>query len=492
MRAGVAAAFATYLVLLVVVSVLAERRTRGYLDYMVAGRKLQSIAVALSAEATDMSAWLTIGLPGQAFKRGLVALWAAIGCAFGTLLNWAGLSIRFRILTGKLGAATIPEYLEKRFHDTTGFLRLFSALLILVFMTAYVGAVAKGAAKAVMSITGASFMTSLVITYLIIVAYTVAGGFWAVAWTDVVQALLMLIALVVLPIVGFVKAGGVSGVLDAIGQSNVSLLDPFGGLKGLAALTLAAAYFSWIVGYPGQPHIVSRFIAAEDPRKLRRPASLIGVFWVVLALWGAVGLGLAGRAVLGDSLSDPEMVTPLLALKLLPSYLAGLVLAAVVAAAMSTMDSQLLTATSALIHDMYLKLKGGVPDARKMLKLSRIATIVIAGISFLAGASGNPLVYWAVSVAWGGSAATFAPTLLLSVWWKRMTKAGAIAGMLVGAIGDIACETLGISPFGVPAYFTWFFINMIVTIIVSLLTNPPENVAVIEKALEKQQVSMQA
>ncbi len=487
MEAGVVAAFATYLVMLAVVSIYAERRTRGYLDYMVAGRRLQSVAVALSAEATDMSAWLTIGLPGQAFARGLVALWAAIGCAFGTLLNWAGLSVRFRILTGKLRAVTIPEYLEKRFRDNSGFIRVFTASLILLFMTAYVGAVAKGAAKAIMGVTGLSYHASLAITYLIIVVYTVAGGFWAVAWTDVLQALLMLTALVILPVVGFIHAGGIRGVAEAL-RSSPGMMDPFGGLKGAAALALAIAYFSWIVGYPGQPHIVTRFMAAKDPRLLRRPASLIGVFWVVIALWGAIGLGLAGYAVLGGGLKDPEMVTPLLAIKLLPSYLAGLVIAAIVAAAMSTMDSQLLVATSAFIHDFYVRFRRVKLDSKKALKLARIATIIVALVSLAAALSGSPLVYWAVSVAWGGSAATFAPVLLLSVWWSRMTRAGAIAGMLVGAVGDIACETLHVSFWGIPVYFIWFFINMAVSIIASLATRTSGEELLFKKAFRVERV----
>ena len=476
MDIGVVAAFATYLILLVIVGIWAERRTKSYSDYMVAGRKLQTLAVALSAEATDMSAWLTIGLPGQAFKRGLVALWASIGCALGTLLNWAGLGTRLRILTGKFRAITIPDYLEARFNDRSRFLRIFAALLILLFMTAYVGAVAKGAAKGIMGAVGVDFFWGLVISYVIIVAYTVAGGFWAVAWTDVVQAILMVMALIVLPIAGFAAVGGIDKAFNIIAKSNPAMLDPMGGLAGAAAIALAISYFSWIVGYPGQPHIVTRFIAAEDPRKIRRPGALIGMFWVLATLWGAVGIGLAGYALLGNTLADPEMVTPTLALKLLPSYVAGLIIAAIVAAAMSTMDSQLLVATSALIHDLYFKLRGVRLERRKMLMWSRIITIAIAAASFIAGISGSPFVYWAVSVAWGGSAAVFAPVLLLSVWWKRMSRAGAIAGMVIGAVGDLTCETLGIYPWGIPPYFIWFFVNLLVAIVVSLFTKPPEGV----------------
>lgn len=307
MDPGVIAAFITYLGLLVLISVWAQRRTRGYADYMVAGRRLQTVAVALSAEAADMSAWLTIGLPGQAFARGLVALWASIGCALGTLLNWTGLGLRLRILTGKFRAITIPDYLEARFADTSRFLRVFSALLILLFMTAYVGAVAKGAAKGVMGAIGVDFLTGLIISYIIIVVYTVVGDFWAVAWTDVLQALLMVMALIVLPIAGFMAVGGIDKALTIIAQTKPSMLSPTGGLAGAAAVALAITYFAWIVGYPGQPHIITRFIAAEDPRKIRRPGALIGMFWVLATLWGAIGLGLAGFALLCPTLKDPEV-----------------------------------------------------------------------------------------------------------------------------------------------------------------------------------------
>ena len=468
--------FVGYLIVLMIIGTLALGKTKTYGMFFIAGRKLHILATALSAQATDMSAWLTIGLPGQAFLNGIGTIWVGIGCSLGTLLNWSGLAQRLRIYTGKLGSFTIPDFLESRYKDDTRILRLVSSILILVFMTAFIGAVAKGGAKAVEAATGIDFFWALVVTYLIILFYTFAGGFWAVAWTDVFQAILMIIILVVMPIVGIFALRDMGGIFHAINQLDPSMLDPVGGLSGVAALSFVLGYFAWIVGYPGQPHIVTRFMAVEDPRKLRRPGSIIGMLWVLIALWGAVALGIVGAAYFHGGLADPEMVTPELAKALLPLPLAGCVIAAIMAAMMSTVDSQLLVATSAMVQDILVKLIKPTIKQENLLKIARIGTIVIAAISFYAGMSGSKFVYWAVSFAWGCSAATFGPLLLISVWWKKATKAGAIAGLIIGAIGDISFEYMGIKPLGAPAYFTWFFITAAIIIAVSLLTKPPEKV----------------
>jgi len=468
--------FVGYLIVLVIIGLLALNKTKTYGMFFIAGRKLRILATALSAQATDMSAWLTIGLPGQAFLSGIGTIWVGIGCSLGTLLNWSGLAQRLRIYTGKLGSFTIPDFLESRYKDDTRILRLVSSILILIFMTAFVGAVAKGGAKAVEAATGIDFLWALVVTYLIILFYTFAGGFWAVAWTDVFQAILMIIILVVMPIVGLFALRDMGGISHAINQLDPSMLDPVGGLSGVAALSFVLGYFAWIVGYPGQPHIVTRFIAVEDPRKLRRPGSIIGMLWVLIGLWGAVALGIVGAAYFHGGLADPEMVTPELAKALLPLPLAGCVIAAIMAAMMSTVDSQLLVATSALVQDILVKLIKPTIKQENLLKIARIGTIIIAAASFYAGVSGSKFVFWAVSFAWGCSAATFGPLLLISIWWKKATKAGAIAGLIIGAIGDISFEYMGIKPLGAPAYFTWFFITAAIIIAVSLLTKPPEKV----------------
>lgn len=468
--------FVGYLIVLMIIGILALGKTKTYGMFFIAGRKLHILATSLSAQATDMSAWLTIGLPGQAFLSGIGTIWVGIGCSLGTLLNWAGLSQRLRIYTGKLGSFTIPDFLESRYKDDTRILRLVSSILILVFMTAFIGAVAKGGAKAVEAAIGIDFFWALVITYIVIIFYTFAGGFWAVAWTDVFQALLMIIILIVMPIVGLFALKDMGGISNAINQLDPSMLDPLGGLSGIAALSFVLGYFAWIVGYPGQPHIVTRFIAVDDPRKLRRPGSIIGMLWVLIALWGAVAVGIVGAAYFSGGLADPEMVTPELAKALLPLPLAGVVIAAIMAAMMSTVDSQLLVATSAMVQDILVKLVKPTIKKDDLLKIARIGTIVIAAVSFYAGMSGSKFVYWAVSFAWGCSAATFGPLLLISIWWKKATKAGAIAGLIIGAIGDISFEYMGIRPLGAPAYFTWFFVTTAIIIVVSLLTKPPKKV----------------
>jgi len=282
--------------------------------------------------------------------------------------------------------------------------------------------------------------------------------------------------LVILPIIGIVKLGGLGEVFSAAGQVNANTLSPGFGYAGLLFLLFAFASMSWIFGYPGQPHILTRYMAIKDEKKLWN-STLIGMTWVIISLWGAVLIGIIGLAMF-KGLPDPEKVMPLLAMALLPEWAAGVVIAAITAAIMSTADSQLLVATSSVVEDVYHKLINPNADQKKLVLFSRISVLLLSVVAFMLALQGG-VIYFLVAFAWGGLAASFGPLIILSLWWKRTTKWGAIAGMISGTVTVIIWDKCGIAAsmppeLVVPGMLPAFFVSLCCIIIVSLFTNPPE------------------
>jgi sodium/proline symporter len=501
---SLALAFIAYLAVLVVFGVLAFRRTRTFDDYYLAGRRLNPWVTALSAEASAESGWLLLGLPGQAFSQGIGAFWIALGCISGTFFNWTALAGRLRKITGFFRAITIPDYLESRFEDNSRVLRIISAILIAVFMSAYVAAQFVASGKALSVTFGLDYQTAVLIGGATILFYTMMGGFFAVAWTDALQALMMIFGLVLIPILGTIKLGGPAGVwsrLADVTASDSGFLSLRVGKEGLALATFLIGMIGIGLGYPGQPHVLVRFMAIKKASLVKRSA-LLGVIWAVLALYGAVFVGLLARGILTSAPADPERVMPLLAIELLPAWLAGVMIAAAMAAMMSTADSQLLVASSSIVQDFYHKTFRREPDARMLVLLSRVVTLVVGAIAVLVALGQDPnnpvgVVFWLVLYAWGGLAASFGPVLVLSVYWKRVTRAGAIAGMLTGsamvilwknacAISDALCGRVP-GPMetmlrGFAAWSDWLYelvpglvVSFIVVVVVSLLTRPPSD-----------------
>ena len=447
-------------------------------DFLIAGRKLGTWPVAISAEASDMSGWLVLALPGRAFVFGLSAIWTAVSCALGTLFNWSVIAKRFRNFTEKLKALTIPDFLEDRYKDDTHTIRAISTIIIAVFMVAYVSAQLVASGKILSETFGWNYHIALIIGFSIITFYTLMGGFFAVAWTDVFQGMLIVIILVVLPIVGIIKIGGFGEVFSAIGNVDINSISPTYGYSGLFFILFAFASMAWFFGYPGQPHVLSRYMAIKSEKKLWN-STLIGMVWVIISLWGAVIIGLVGLAMF-ESLADPEKVMPMLATTLLPEWLAGIVIAAIVAAIMSSADSQLLVATSSVVEDVYHKLINKKAGQKKLLLYSRISVFLLSVIAFIFAIPGqNSAIYFLVAFAWGGFAASFGPIIILSLWWRRTSKWGAIAGMLSGMIAVFIWDKTGINSslsedLIIPGMLPAFFISLFSIILVSLFTNPPQ------------------
>jgi len=469
-------AFVIYLIILVLIGIWSSKRNKTIDDFLIAGRKLGTWPVAISAQASDMSGWLVMGLPGRGFMYGVGAIWVAIGAAFGTLFNWSIIAKRLRRFTEKLRSLTIPDFLENRYKDDSHIIRAVATSIITIFMVAYVSVQLVASGKILSETFGWDYNSALILGFAIITFYTLMGGFFAVAWTDVFQGMLIVGILVILPIVGIVKLGGIGEVFSAVGQVNANTLSPGFGYAGLLFLLFAFASMSWIFGYPGQPHILTRYMAIKDEKKLWN-STLIGMTWVIISLWGAVLIGIIGLAMF-KGLPDPEKVMPLLAMSLLPEWAAGVVIAAITAAIMSTADSQLLVATSSVVEDVYHKLINPNADQKKLVLFSRISVLLLSVVAFILALQGG-VIYFLVAFAWGGLAASFGPLIILSLWWKRTTKWGAIAGMISGTATVIIWDKFGIAAsmppeLIVPGMLPAFFVSLFCIIIVSLFTVPPD------------------
>jgi sodium/proline symporter len=461
--------FLAYLVLLMIKGSLTFRYNKTIADFVLAGRRLNPWLVSFSERASGESAWLLIGLPGLALASGFNAIWPAIGCVSGILFSWVFISRRLRLQTEKHGALTLPDLFENRFSDKTHLLRIVSTIVIIFFFTIYVSAQFLAAGKVLNTIFGISKFEGMLIGAVIIVIYTIMGGFFAVAWTDLLQGTIMVFTLVLLPIVGLIELGGVGKLSEVLHKMDPGLLSVEGGKVGFPMIASILGGLGIGLGYMGQPHLVTRFMAIKDPAKLRQ-GTLIAICWALLAFWGAVFVGIIGLGLFGNAFADPEEIMPFMTKTLVPAGLAGILISGAIAAMMSTADSQLLVSTSAVSRDIYNQLiKKDVPE-RRLVTISRVATLVIGIIAFLLALSAESLVYWLVLYAWAGLGSSFGPALLTTLWWKKVTKWGVLSGMVVGTITVLIWYNVPVLKETLYELIPGFFLSLFSIIIVSLLT----------------------
>ncbi|MFH1700161.1 MAG: sodium/proline symporter [Candidatus Zixiibacteriota bacterium] len=428
-----------YLLFLVFIAFYSFRFTKTMGDFLLAGRKLGVWVVTFSERASGESAWLLLGLPGVLFAAGFVNLWVAVGCTSGILFSWMFIARKLRIETGKYDALTLPDYLEKRFDDNTHSLRIFASIVITFFFTFYVCAQLMAAGKLFSLFLPINELTAMFIGGGIIVFYTLMGGFLAVAWTDFVQAILMISTLVILPIVAVMELGGWNSAIEQIAIASPNHLNVLGGQTGIIAVLSLISGLAWGLGYMGQPHLLTRYMAIQNTNDLRK-GTVIAISWAVIAFWGAMFIGLFGLVLLAnnpEAAADQEKVMPLLAIQLLPGWLAGILLAGALAAMMSTADSQLLVTTSALSEDIYHQLMNKKATDKSLVRMSRVITLSVGAVAFIIALISEDLVFKMVGFAWSGLGASFGPVLLLTLWWKKITREGAMAGMLCGTIVTI-------------------------------------------------------
>ena len=429
--------FLVYILGMVVIGLLAYRRTNNFDDYILGGRSLGSVVTALSAGASDMSGWLLMGLPGAIFISGISESWIAIGLTLGAYLNWKLVAGRLRVHTeANNNALTLPDYFTSRFEDKSKLLRIISAIVILVFFTIYCASGIVAGARLFESTFGMSYETALWAGAAATIVYTFIGGFLAVSWTDTVQASLMIFALILTPVIVIMAVGGIDTSMLVIEAKNPAYVDMFKGLNLVAILSL----LGWGLGYFGQPHILARFMAADSHHTIRH-ARRISMTWLILCLAGTIAVGFFGIAyftnnptLAGNVSENGERVFIELAKILFNPWIAGILLSAILAAVMSTLSCQLLVCSSAITEDLYKAFLRKGASQRELVWVGRLMVLVVALVAIALAANPENRVLGLVSYAWAGFGAAFGPVILISVMWSRMTRNGALAGMLVGAI----------------------------------------------------------
>ncbi|KPL02183.1 MAG: hypothetical protein AMJ90_06515 [candidate division Zixibacteria bacterium SM23_73_2] len=461
--------FIAYLIILFVKGILTYKYNRTLPDFILASRRIGPWLASFSERASGESAWLLVGLPGLALATGFNAIWPAIGCVAGILFSWTFIARKLREKTEQYGAITLPYFFESKYDDKTHALKITSTLIIIFFFTIYVAAQFLAAGKVLNITFGISRLEGMLIGGGIIIFYTIMGGFFAVVWTDFFQGSLMVFTLVLLPIVGLYELGGMDKMANAIGRIDPNLLFVGGGDTGLKMFLSVLGGLGIGFGYMGQPHLVTRFMAIKNPREIR-VGRFIAVSWAILAFWGAVFVGIVGLGLFGNIFSDQEMIMPYMAKSLLPAALAGVLICGAIAAMMSTADSQLLVATSAISEDIYHQMLKKEASQRRLLFLSRTATLIIGIISFVLALTAESLVYWLVLYAWAGLGASFGPALLLTLWWKKVTKQGILAGMIGGTVTVLVWYNVSVLKNLLYELIPGFTVSLILIITVSLLT----------------------
>ncbi len=428
---SVTISFTLYTLGIVLVGLYSARfASRSTADYLLARKGLGSWVTAVSASASSESGWVTLGLVGTAFSEGMAAFWVVPGCLMGYAFNWWVMARPVNRVSASHRVYTVPDLMASIFREKALTIRVISVAVIFFMMTAYVAAQFNAAGKAFQAVFHVPYRTGVLIGVGIVVLYTMSGGFRAVAWTDFFQGGLMWLALLFLPWITVHEAGGWHQMTATLAAQDPALVSWAGGKSGYLVVGLVVGWLGIGLGYPGQPHVIIRFMAARDEAAVRR-GRIIAMCWGVVVFAGAVILGLACRALFG-SLPDAEQALPIAAIQLLPGVMAGLMLAAVLAAICSTADSQLLVASSSLSHDLYARLTGKDLDSRHVITMDRAAVALLGLLAMFLALSENRMIFSFVLYAWAGLGAAFGPPLILGLLWKRTSALGAIAGALVG------------------------------------------------------------
>jgi sodium/proline symporter len=492
-------AIALYLIAMIVIGYVFSKGNGNAEDFYLGGRKMGPLVTAMSAEASDMSSWLLMGLPGVAYLTGVCdAAWTAIGLAAGTWCNWFFVSRRIRRYYSNIGAITVPDFFSKRFHDNKNIINAISALIIIIFFIPYTASGFAACGKLFNSLFGVNYHAAMIISALVIVAYTIMGGFGAVCTTDLIQSVVMTSALVIVLTYGTITAGGWNAVMDnakslagylsftSIHDATTNTANAYGPITIISTL-------AWGLGYFGMPHILVRFMAIEDERKLvisRRIASI----WVVIAmaasiLIGIVGLGMSSSGALVKLTgSNSETIIVYIA-KLISSHgaltaiIAGIILAGILAATMSTSDSQMLAAASSVSQNILQDFLHIKLSEKKSLLIARISIVCIAIIAIILARDPNSSVFNIVSFAWAGFGGAFGAVVLCSLFWKRCNLAGALSGMIAGGVTIFVWKYL-VRPLGgawdIYELLPAFIVSLLVIIIVSLLTKAPDETIIKE------------
>ncbi len=468
--------FIAYLIMMLAIGVIAYKRTSSSSDYFLGGRSLGPWPSALSAGASDMSGWLLLGLPGYAYAAGIEAFWLAGGLLVGTWANWLINAKRLRTYSITTDSLTLPEFLSRRFSDNSKMIQTISAFFILLFFLFYTSSGLVAGGKLFETVFGLDYTTAVIIGTVCVVSYTLFGGFLAVSWTDLVQGLLMAAALLIVPIAAM--QGGLGQLSSDLAAINPELLTLWNDTKGeplsaIAIISLAA----WGLGYFGQPHILARFKASRSNKDLDT-ARRIAVVWSGISMAGAMLVGLVGlvyvtNGSLGE-VADGEKIFMLLVNAMFHPVIASILLAAILAAIMSTADSQLLVSSSALAEDFYKQVFKKDASPEEVVKVGRFAVILISLVALFLAMTPDSSVLGLVSYAWAGFGAAFGPAVVLSLYWDKMNRNGALAGIIVGGVTIVVWRQLTGGWFDVYEIVPGMIFSTLAIVIVSKMTGEPE------------------
>lgn len=460
--------FIVYIFAMIVIGLYAARSTSSLKDYVLGGRSLGKVITGLSAGASDMSGWLLMGLPGALYVAGISQAWIAIGLTIGSWCNWKFVAARLRSFTQNASdALTLPDYFSARFKDKMRITAVISAFVILIFFVVYCASGMVSGARLFEQTFGLDYQNALLIGAVSTILYVCIGGFLAVSWTDAVQATLMIFALVITPVIIIADVGSISEANDLVAAKGPDMANILKGTTFIGLISLAG----WGLGYMGQPHILVRFMAASTVRGMGG-ARRISIAWMIFCLLGAVMVGYYGVAFAAKhpdiSVDNPEQIFIIVTQTLFTPWLAGILLSAILAAVMSTLSCQLLVSSTTLTADFYHRLIRKSASQTELVWVGRIMLLLVAAVAYIIAMDPNSGILKLVSYAWAGFGASFGPTVLISVFWKKMTLPGAVFGMISGALTVIVWEYFNF--LDLYSLVPGFIISCVVIFVVSLLT----------------------
>lgn len=459
-------AFLLYFLLLILIGIRFYFKSRNIEDYLLGGRGMGSWVTALSAQASDMSGWLLMGLPGAIYLAGMNQIWIAVGLVIGTFLNWIFVSARLRLYTGETGSMTLSSFIGRRFKDPTNSLRLISSVITLLFFTVYAASGIVGAGKLFESMFNIDYTTAVIIGMAVMIFYTLLGGFLAVCWTDLFQALLMVFAIVVLPFIAYHNIE--PDIMSKAFATKDGTFNPIPQGAFMVAILSILSSAAWGLGYFGQPHILVRFMSVKSIKLLPRSIT-IAMVWVIISLTGAVVIGLLGIPLYEKLPSgDEEKVLIYMIRDFVSPYFIGVLLAAILAAIMSTISSQLLVCSSTLTEDIYANVIKPKATSKELLFVSRIFVLIISVVALILSFDKSSNIFSLVTFAWGGFGAAFGPVILMALYSRKATWQSALAGMVTGTIVMLTWYFAGFSQY-MYEIVPGFLANLIVMLIINTI-----------------------
>lgn len=471
MNIQIFAAFLVYFCILLTIGLVAHKKLKTSADFIVGDRSLNFWLTALSAHASDMSAWLFMAFPSALFLAGVPQIWAAFGLIIGMFCNWHFVAQKLRTATEKSDSYTLSSFFEKRFNDNSGVIRVLTATMSIIFLTSYLSAGLIAMGLLFESIFGIDYYIGLTVAMVVAMTYTFFGGFVTVAWTDLFQAIFLLIMILLVPIVAFFSMpGGWEHIAATAVKKNISFdLLPDTSLYSL--MTIAFLVLGWGLGYFGQPHIITKFMGIKTPSEMYK-SKYLGMSWQILALTAAAAVGIVAIGFFPEGIEDPQLIFMEMVRTLFSPFFAGIILCAIIAANMSTMDSQILVCASVLSEDFYKHMVRKQASESQLLKASRFSVILVSLVALFLAYSKNATVLEVVFYAWSGLGSAFGPLVLMSLYSKKTNRYGAIAGIVVGGVMSGIWPVVHpyVTTLAVPPMIPGFFLSLLSIVVVSKLT----------------------